>query len=182
MEQLEEHEAKNNLKMIRRLLAVLIMSILCSLVYSQETNPLIYHNLDFGYSIQYPNTWELEEDQDNQSVTIFEQEENSDILKHIQISVARWEDGDLAEFVNSVNLKDLENLYPDFKINNHLQEQTTCMYELSYTLNDVKVNTIFYFIKEEDNIYIFMAMAEDSDNYENDKETFMNIIESIELY
>ena len=56
------------------------------------------------------------------------------------------------------------------------------MYELSYTLNDVKVNTIFYFIKEEDNIYIFMAMAEDSDNYENDKETFMNIIESIELY
>ena len=103
-------------------------------------------------------------------------------MKHLQISVARWEDGDLAEFVNSVNLKDLETLYPDFKINNHLQEQTTCIYELSYTLNDVKVNTIFYFIKEEDNIYIFMAMAEDSDNYENDKETFMNIIESIELY
>ena len=87
--------------MIRRLLVVLTMSILCPLVYSQETNPLIYHNLDFGYSIQYPSTWELEEDQDNQSVTIFEQEENSDILKHIQISVARWEDGDLAEFIKS---------------------------------------------------------------------------------
>ena len=180
LEQLEEHEVKNNLKMIRRLLVVLTMSILCPLVYSQETNPLIYHNLDFGYSIQYPSTWELEEDQENQSVTIFEQEENSDILKHIQISVARWEDGDLAEFIKSVNIEDLENLYSDFKIIHHTQEETTCIYELSYTLNDVKTNSIFYFIKEEDNIYIIMAMT-DASNYESDKETFMNIIESIEI-
>ncbi|MEE1323402.1 MAG: PsbP-related protein [Bacteroidales bacterium] len=168
--------------MVKHLFVVLTMCVLCNVVYSQQENSSIYHNLDFGYSIKYPDSWELEEYQENQSVSFYKQEENTTIMKHLQISVARWEDGDLAEFVNSVNLKDLENLYPDFKINNHLQEQTTCMYELSYTLNDVKVNTIFYFIKEEDNIYIFMAMAEDSDNYENDKETFMNIIESIELY
>ena len=135
---------------------------------------IVVDNDEFDY------TWELEEDQDNQSVTIFEQEENSDILKHLQISVARWEDGDLAEFIKSVNIEDLENLYSDFKIIHRNQEETTCIYELSYTLNDVKTNSIFYFIKEEDNIYIIMAMT-DATNYESDKETFMNIIESIEF-
>lgn len=180
MEQLEEQEVRNNFKMTKRFFVVLAISVLCNLVYSQQINPLIYHNLEFGYSIQYPNSWELEEDQDNQSVTIFEQEEDADILKHLQISVARWEDGDLAEFIKSVNIEDLENLYSDFKIIHRNQEEATCIYELSYTLNDVKTNSIFYFIKEEDNIYIIMAMT-DATNYESDKETFMNIIESIEF-
>ena len=55
------------------------------------------------------------------------------------------------------------------------------MYELSYILNEVKVNSIFYFQKENDNIYIFLAMAEDSKSYEQEKDTFVNIIESIEF-
>ena len=99
--------------MVKHLFVVLAMCVLCNVVYSQQENSSIYHNLDFGYSIKYPDSWELEEYQENQSVSFYKQEENTTIMKHLQISVARWEDGDLAEFINSVNLKDLENLYPD---------------------------------------------------------------------
>ena len=165
--------------MIKRLFLLFIICFITCTLQAQEN--AIYHNIANGYSIQYPNSWEIEDDQDNETVSIYKQNQTSDIQTHIQISVALWEDGSLEEFVKAINLEDMKDLYTDFAIIEHNQEQYECMYEVSYLLNDVKVNSIFYFLKIEDQIFIFLAMAEDSENYESDKEIFINIIESIEF-
>lgn len=164
--------------MKKNLCLLFLMCFICSFTYSQQNTPSIYHSIEYGYSVEYPSDWEIEEYQENGTVSIYEHSQNSSIHEHIQISVALWEDGDLSEFVNTVNIKDLENLYSDFSIDNHFQDESKCIYELSYLLNEVRVNSIFYFLKENDNVYIFLAMAEDDDNYESDREIFMNIIDS----
>lgn len=165
--------------MIQRLFLLFTICFVSCALYSQEN--VVYHNIENGYSIQYPKSWEIEDDQDNETVSIYKYNQNSLIQTHIQISVARWEDGNLSEFIGAIHLEDMKDLYEDFTIKNTLNEDEKCMYELSYILNEVKVNSIFYFQKENDNIYIFLAMAEDSKGYEQEKDTFVNIIESIEF-
>lgn len=165
--------------MIKRLCVLVTIFFICGILYSQEN--AIYHNLELGYTLRYPNDWEIEEDTENETISIFKYSQTSLIQTHIQISVARWEDGNLSEFVKAINLENMGELYADFSIKNTLQEEEKCMYELSYILNEVKVNSIFYFQKENDNIYIFLAMSENSEDYESNKETFMNIIDSIEF-
>lgn len=165
--------------MIKRLFVLFVICFICGSLFCQEN--AIYHNLDNGYSVQYPNGWELEEDQENETITIYKNNQNSLIHTHLQISSALWEDGSLEEFVKAINLEDMKDLYSDFAIIEHNQEQDECMYEVTYLLNDVKVNSIFSFLKIEDQIFIFLAMAQDDENYELDKEVFINIIESIEF-
>jgi hypothetical protein len=75
----------------------------------------------------------------------------------------------------------MKDLYADFSIKERNKEENKCMYEVSYILNDVRVNSIFYFLHIEEQMYIFLAMAEDNKEYELDKEVFINIIESIEF-
>ena len=165
--------------MIKRLFVLFVICFICGSLFCQEN--AIYHNLDNGYSVQYPNGWELEEDQENGTITIYKNNQNSLIHTHLQISRALWEDGSLEEFVKAINLKDMKDLYADFSVIEHSQEQYKCMYEVSYLLNEVKANSILYFLKIEDQIFIFLAMAQDDENYELDKEVFINIIESIEF-
>ena len=165
--------------MIKRLFLLFTICFIACALQAQEN--AIYHNIANGYSIQYPNSWEIEDDQDNETVSIYKQNQTSDIQTHIQISVALWEDGSLDEFVRAIHLEDMNDLYAGFSIKERNQEENKCMYEVSYILNDVRVNSIFYFLQMEEQIFIFLAMAEDSENYESDKEIFINIIESIEF-
>ena len=165
--------------MIKRLFLLFTICFIACALQAQEN--AIYHNIANGYSIQYPNSWEIEDDQDNETVSIYKQNQDSDIQTHIQISVALWEDGSLDEFVRAIHLEDMNDLYAGFSIKERNQEENKCMYEVSYILNDVRVNSIFYFLQMEEQIFIFLAMAEDSENYESDKEIFINIIESIEF-
>lgn len=165
--------------MIKRLFLLFTICLIACTLQAQEN--AIYHNIANGYSIQYPNSWEIEDDQDNETVSIYKQNQTSDIQTHIQISVALWEDGSLDEFVRAIHLEDMNDLYAGFSIKERNQEENKCMYEVSYILNDVRVNSIFYFLKMEEQMYIFLAMAEDNKDYESDKEVFINIIESIEF-
>lgn len=165
--------------MIKRLFLLFIICFITCTLQAQEN--AIYHNIANGYSIQYPNSWEIEDDQDNETVSIYKQNQTSDIQTHIQISVALWENGSLDEFVSAINLEGMKDLYADFSIKERYQEENKCMYEVSYILNDVRVNSIFYFLHIEEQMYIFLAMAEDNKEYELDKEVFINIIESIEF-
>jgi hypothetical protein len=165
--------------MIKRLLVLLVICFICNTLNCQEN--AVYHNLDNGYSIQYPNGWELEEDQDNGTITIYKNNQSSLIQTHLQISRALWEDGSLDEFVRAIHLEDMKDLYTDFSIKEQSKEEDKYMCEVSYLLNEVKVNSIFSFLKIDEQIFIFLAMAEDDKNYELDKEIFINIIDSIEF-
>lgn len=157
------------------------MYLICNSIFAQSNDKAIYHNIEFAYSIKYPSDWTLEEYPENESISIYNSKQNSSVQEHLQISVALWEDGNLAEFINTINPYGLEGMYEEFSIKKVFQEETKCMFELSYLLNDVKVNSIFYFQKEEDSVYIFLAMIQDDDNYELDKTNFIDIIESIEF-
>ena len=75
----------------------------------------------------------------------------------------------------------MNDLYTDFSIKEQSKEDDKYMCEVSYLLNEVKVNSIFSFLKIDEQIFIFLAMAEDDKNYELDKEIFINIIDSIEF-
>ena len=86
---------------MRNVLLSLIMTMSSYLgLQAQNEESADYYNEIQQYTLMYPSSWEIEEDEENETTTFYVPlKKGENIYKQLQISVARWEDGDLYEFL-----------------------------------------------------------------------------------
>ncbi len=122
-----------------------------------------YYNEQYQYSFEYPLSWELEENEETGTVSLFlPLKENERVYKQLQISIASWEEGSLGEFVEiAFAEEEMRKLYPDLEITNlqvdKTKEQDAYAFKMSYENNGQKTTTLCYLEKNEDRIYIIFA-------------------------
>lgn len=166
-------------------LAVMLMSFFA--LFAQKEEFLNYYNETGQYSLDYPALWELEETGEEGTVSVYApSEENELVYKHLQVSVAQWEEGSLEDFVAAAfSESEMREVYPDIEIRDSgIKEQNGTnihSFEMSYTLNEEKVITLCYFEKKESRIYIILAASPERE-YALYKDCFLRIIRSLQIW
>lgn len=172
---------------MRNVLLSLIMTMSSYLgLQAQNEETANYYNEVQQYSLIYPSFWEVEEDEENETTTFYVPlKKGENIYKQLQISVARWEDGDLDEFLEKTFSEDeLANLYSDITILDLGEDETkdnqNHCFEMSYMMGEEKVTVLYYLEKKEDLIYLILASSPQSE-YAAYKKQYLRIIDSLRI-
>lgn len=168
----------------------LLLSVIMVLSFfglqAQNEETANYYNEVQQYSLIYPSSWEIEEDEENETTTLYVPlKKGENIYKQLQISVARWEDGDLDEFLEKTFSEDeLANLYSDITILDLGEDETkdnqNHSFEMTYTANEEEIAVLYYLEKKEDLIYLILASSPRSE-YAEYKKQYLRIIDSLRI-
>lgn len=168
----------------------LLLSVIMVLSFfglqAQNEETANYYNEVQQYSLIYPSFWEVEEDEENETTTLYVPlKKGENIYKQLQISVARWEDGDLDEFLEKTFSEDeLANLYSDITIldlgEDETKENQNHCFEMTYTANEEEITVLYYLEKKEDLIYLILASSPQSE-YATYKKQYLRIIDSLRI-
>lgn len=168
----------------------LLLSVIMVLSFfglqAQNEETANYYNEVQQYSLIYPSFWEVEEDEENETTTLYVPlKKGENIYKQLQISVARWEDGDLDEFLEKTFSEDeLANLYSDITILDLGEDETkdnqNHSFEMTYTANEEEIAVLYYLEKKEDLIYLILASSPQSE-YAAYKKQYLKIIDSLRI-
>lgn len=172
---------------MRNVLLSLIMTMSSYLgLQAQNEESADYYNEIQQYTLMYPSSWEIEEDEKNETTTFYVPlKKGENIYKQLQISVARWEDGDLDEFLEKTFSEDeLANLYSDITILDLGEDETkdnqNHSFEMSYMMGEEKVTVLYYLEKKDDLIYLILASSPQSE-YATYKKQYLRIIDSLRI-
>ncbi|MEE0983365.1 MAG: hypothetical protein U0L38_04875 [Bacteroidales bacterium] len=163
---------------------IMVLSLFGLQAQNEETAN--YYNEVQQYSLIYPSFWEVEEDEENETTTLYVPlKKGENIYKQLQISVARWEDGDLYEFLEQTfSESEMTNLYPDITIldlgEDETKENQNHCFEMSYMMGEEKVTVLYYLEKKEDLIYLILASSPQSE-YAAYKKQYLRIIDSLRI-
>lgn len=147
-----------------------------------------------NFIISYPDDWNLENG-DEGEITIyspygvgdedesFEDQNYQAVEDKIQIIPIRWDEGNLEEFVNSNFLSsDWSKEFEGFKIVKQGKEKINgndaMWYMATYTLQDVQVTSLFYFIKMFNRVISYTSFCKSDDFELNYKIKYLEIIRS----
>lgn len=164
-----------------------IMVFACLLLQAQEEEQATYFNEIYQYSLSYPKSWEGEENEENGTATFYVPlQEGETVYKQLQISVARWEEGDLNDFLQATFIEDdLRKLFPDITIRDlggfNSTDKETHSFELNYTMNEEKITTLYYMQKTADIVCIILAESPQNE-YAVYKEKYLEIINSLIIH
>lgn len=184
-ENCEKQEARNRMK--KGLFAVVVMLMSCCYLSAQTEEFLNYYNEAGQYSLDYPKSWEVEETDEEGTVSLYApSEENELVYKHLQVSIAQWDEGSLEEFVAAAfSEAEMRKVYPDIEIRDagisELNGTDIHSFEMSYTLNEEKVITLCYFEKKESRVYIILAASPERE-YALYKDSFLKIVRSLHIW
>lgn len=173
--------------MINRLFSPIVLLMCCFTTMAQAKQMSNYQNDTFGYSFDYPSGWEIEENLESGTTTLYVPlAKGETIYKQLQISVAQWEEGTLQEFVDVSFAEGVwRKLYPDFTISDlgetENSEENTRSFEMHYSIDDRKVVMLCYLKQNYDRVYIILA-ASPQDEYNTYKEQFMGVINSLNIW
>lgn len=167
------------------LLAVLVA--LSSAAAAQNGQTINYYDRENRYSIDYPASWGLEKNEENATVSLYVPlEEGETVYKQLQISVAQWEEGTLAEFVKATDLQsNLTEFYPGLVVEDlgigRSGETEAHSFMMTYSVGERKAKALCHLEKNEDRIYIIFATfpQEKDDIYQ---EQFVKVIESLRVW
>ncbi len=173
--------------MVRSSLLLAVLVALSSAAAAQNGQTINYYDQENRYSIDYPAAWELEKNEENGTVSLYVPlEEGETVYKQLQISVAQWEEGTLAEFVEATDLQsNLTEFYPGLVVEDlgieRDREAETHSFMMTYSLGEKKAKALCYLEKKEDRIYIIFAAfpQERDDVYEGQ---FVKVIESLRVW
>jgi len=178
----------------RQIIFFLSLGFCCSSLFAQQEGKDVYVDKVNNFIISYPDDWNLENGEEGE-ITIYspydaeDEEESSEdenyqaVEDKIQIIPIRWDEGNLEEFVNSNFLSsDWSSEFEGFKIVKQGKEKINgndaMWFMATYTLQDVQVTSLFYFIKMFNRVISFTSFCK-SDDFELDyKIKYLEIIRS----
>ena len=173
--------------MISRLFSPIALSMCCFPIMAQTEQVSNYQNDTFGYSFDYPSEWEIEENLESGTTTLYVPlAKGETIYKQLQISVAQWEEGTLQEFIDVSFAEGVwRKLYPDFT-SSDLEEaensqENTRSFEMHYSIDEKKVVMLCCLKQNYDRVYIILA-ASPQDEYNTYKEQFTRVINSLNIW
>ncbi len=173
--------------MKRGLFALVIILMSFFALAAQKEESLNYYNETGQYSLDYPVSWELEETGEDGTVSLYAPSEGNELVyKHLQVSVAQWEEGNLEDFVSAAfSETEMRKVYSDIEIRDSgIKKQNGSdihSFEMNYTLNGEKVITLCYFEKKGSRIYIILAASPERE-YALYKDYFLRIIRSLQIW
>ena len=168
---------------------VLLVLLACTMGCKKEQDPGRYYNEEYKFSIAFPDNWEVKENDfigNPEIVSAFKGTESDDksFRENIQVTKTMLPETTTFSSFNTLFIETLETKLDGFLKEDNgeatINDLNATWISFSYNLNEEKRNALYYFIKNDQNIYLIIGTAK-PESYGESKGNFKKAITSFKI-